>query len=725
MKLWESPLRTLRTAALLSWALAVAVFFNATGNEFAYDDNLIVLENTGIQSLETLPKALLEPYWPGRYGEGLGLWRPVVTGLLGGEWALFDGNPVGFHVVNVLLHSGVTVLVVLLLGEILPVAGAFLGGLLFAVHPVHVEAVANVVGVAELLAAFFFLWASLLIIRGGVRMGAGRVVAVILLYALAFLTKESAITLLGIVLLLDTSREDLGLKGLASYLRQRWVLYAGMLGTASLILYGRHLVLGSLADPYAPLGASILKEVPRIWTVAATWPHVIRLLFFPLELSVDYGPAVIPIAYGWNLSNLAGVFLVIGILCLALVAWRKGPLGPERLSSRTMGWGVVWFVVTLSPTTNILFLSGILLSERTLYLPSVGFVAAAGWALLRLWTVRPRLAPLLLSAALVLMGVRTWTRTPTWKNNLEVFQTLTSDHPEAGRSQWILGDSYFAIGQVKEGLRAYRVAIGILGGHYNLMVGVSRNLIGAGYDDAAALLLRYAWEQRPEFGVAPGLLAGIYDRKGLYPEAEEAARYSLGKDSTDAIQHHTLSRALQAQGRWTEAIAERKAAIRMGESEHLQQWVWLAEIQLQVGDTVQARASLDSARLRAVPAGNAANWTAFSCLSGWGRNEESGSVNLQRFRRIQYQGRLRPGSSGALETGVSQFGGNILCRIMAIWELLLHPLLSGHEPSLQSDFNRRNYNAGPEGFYSHRAVDRRGHHRDPGCHRHPEVLRNP
>ena len=127
MKRWASPFRNLRTAAVLCWALAIGVFLNASENEFAYDDNLIILENTGIQSLETLPQAMAEPYWPGRYGQGLGLWRPVVTGLFGAEWALFDGNPVGFHVVNVLLHSAVTVLVVLLLGEILPVAGAFLG----------------------------------------------------------------------------------------------------------------------------------------------------------------------------------------------------------------------------------------------------------------------------------------------------------------------------------------------------------------------------------------------------------------------------------------------------------------------------------------------------------------------------------------------------------------------------------------------------------------------
>jgi tetratricopeptide (TPR) repeat protein len=333
--------------------------------------------------------------------------------------------------------------------------------------------------------------------------------------------------------------------------------------------------------------------------VAATWPHVIRLLFFPLDLSVDYAPAVVPISYGWNAENLTGVALVLGILLLSWAAWRRGVLSSRRLSSRAVGWGAVWFVITFSPTSNLAFLSGILLAERTLYLPSVGLVAAAGWALLRLWQTRPRLAPAILVVA-VLFGIgRTWTRTPTWKNNLEVFTTLTADHPEAGRSQWILGDSYFATGQVKEGLRAYRIAIGILGGHYNLMVGVSRNLISSGYEDATILLLNRAWEQRPEFGVAPGLLAHVHDRRGEYPEAEAAARYSLEKDSTDAVQYHTLSRALQAQGKLEEAAAAREAAIRLGEGAHAEQWVWLAEIQFELGDTAKALATLDSARARA------------------------------------------------------------------------------------------------------------------------------
>jgi tetratricopeptide (TPR) repeat protein len=600
MKVWESPLTSVRSGAVLAGAVAVLAFLNSLSNGFSYDDLHVIVENTGLHDLATLPETLAGPYWPGQYGPGLGIWRPVVTGLWGLEWASFGDNPVAFHVLNVLLHSGVTILTVAVLGQLLPAAAAFLAGLVFAVHSVHVEAVANVVGMAELLAAFFYLLACLVFLRGGSKLGPGRFSAILLLYALASLSKESAVTLPGALLLLDGARRSLNLREVGSYLRERWGLYCGLAAVAGVVLLARYAVLGSVARPFAPLGADLLEEIPRIWTVAATWPHIVRLLFFPLDLSVDYGPAVIPVELGWNAVNTAGAVLALSALSLALVSWRRGGnMGPGRLSSRAPGFGVVWFVVTFSPTSHLLFLAGVLLAERTLYLPSVGFAAAVGWGLLRLHQERPFLMRALLVAGLCGLAARSWTRTPTWANNLEVFSTLTAEHPEAGRSQWVMGDTHFQAGQVKEALQAYRNAIGILGGHYNLMVEISRRLVGSGYYDAAELLLTYAMEDRPEFAVAPGLLATVYDRQGRFEEAEAMARASLVEDSTRTVHLHLLSRALQGQGRLEEAIEAREAAIRHGEGEHWEQWSWLAGLQATLGDTAAAVRSLDSARVRA------------------------------------------------------------------------------------------------------------------------------
>jgi tetratricopeptide (TPR) repeat protein len=596
MKVWESPFKSARSGAIIAGGVAVLVFLNSLGNEFAQDDFFILLGNQSLRDLQTLPGALLGPYWIGKYALGLGLWRPVVLGFFGLEWAFWGDIPVGYHALNVLLHGGVTVLVVLLLGGILPATAAFLGGLIFAVHPVHVEVVANVVGQAELLAAFFFLLACLLVQGVSPRMGSGRLALVLLCYALATLSKESAITLPGVILLLDSSKTDWGVRNLGEYLRKRWRLYGGLALVAGGVLMARFLVLGTVAKAYPPFGAQILEEIPRIWTVAATWPHLFRLLFFPLDLVVEYGPAVIPVFFGWNLENTLGAGLVLSTLVLSLLAWRRGPLSPQRLEGRAVGWGVVWFVITLSPTANIFFLSGILLSERTLYLPSVGFVAAAAWLLLALHRERPWVARGLVVVALSLLALRSWTRTPTWKNNLEVFHTLGEEHPESGRAQWALGDTYFAVGRMPEGYRAYSAAIGISRSHYGVILDLGTSMLTLGHFQAAEVLLSFAWEDRPEREVAPGLLATLYDNLGRYPEAEEAARASLAGDSAQGVQFHYLSRALAAQGRLEEARDARRRAIGNGEGEHWEQWGWLAELELALGDSGAARSAVDSAR---------------------------------------------------------------------------------------------------------------------------------
>ena len=80
--------------------------------------------------------------------------------------------------------------------------------------------------------------------------------------------------------LLDGARDNVGFKEAPSYLGRRWRLYLSLAAAAGLILMGRYAVLGSMASPLAPLGATLLEDdVSRIWTVASTWPHYFRLLF--------------------------------------------------------------------------------------------------------------------------------------------------------------------------------------------------------------------------------------------------------------------------------------------------------------------------------------------------------------------------------------------------------------------------------------------------------------
>ncbi|RMH11239.1 MAG: hypothetical protein D6701_15335 [Gemmatimonadetes bacterium] len=597
--LWRSR----RGAAVLVWALAIAAHLNTLGNDFAYDDRPIIVENEGIHRLSDLPQALTEPYWPNEYGQELGLWRPVTTAVFGVLWAAVGENAVPFHILLVLLHGAVTALVLLVAAELIPLRWALAGAAIFAVHPVHVEAVANLVGMAEVLSSAAFLLACLVLLRRGVALGAAGLVAIWGLYAFAFLTKESAVTLPGVVLLLDAMRREWRVRDLGEYLRRRGVLYAGLAAVAVVVLWARVQVLGSVASPFGPLGATLIEhEVPRIWTVAGTWPHYLRLLFFPAELSADYSPAVVPILLGWGAQNVLGAVLVLLVLAGAWAAWRAG--APERRSSdpvtpRAVTFGVLWFVITISPVANVVFLSGVLLAERTLYLPSVGFVIAAAWGAAMLHRERPRAAVLGIAAALALMSARTLTRNETWRDNFTVFDTLLAEHPESGRAQWLLGDANFIVGNHPEAFQAYRAAISLLHGSYPLLVEVGRRLLIAGREEAAVAVLERAWKDEPERAIAPQVLAVIYQRQGRWEDAVRAARAAdRVYQGSDAVTLHLLAQSLGRLGRWRESATERRRTIRAPGGDRWQQWYWLAGAEAAAGDTAAALAALDSARVR-------------------------------------------------------------------------------------------------------------------------------
>ncbi len=228
------------------------------------------------------------------------------------------------------------------------------------------------------------------------------------------------------------------------------------------------------------------------------------------------------------------------------------------------------------------------------------------------------------------MGYRTYTRNPTWRDNLTVFGTMIQDYPQSGRSQWVLGDLFFQKGRKKEGLTAYRAAIGLLGPHYQLLTEISKKLIGADMLDAAEHLLRFAWKDQPRFSVAPGLLAVIYSERGDPVETERFCRIALALDDDDVVRHHLLAWALAEQGRWDEAVRERRTAIGQGQGDYWQQWVSLAYLQAHSGDTAAARISLDSAASRVVTGGARRYVDSLSVALLGGRTPGNGSAGGAR-----------------------------------------------------------------------------------------------
>src|SRR5262245_7567256 len=150
---------------LYAAAVILAVVSSATGlsNGFALDDLAIVVDNSRVHSLDHWARLFALPYWPPQYGASL--YRPVVTLGYALQWSAGGGSPWVFHLCSVVLYAGLCAVMLALLLEMLRPIPAMVAASLFAVHPVHVEAVANVVGQSELLAALAVVGSCVVYIR--------------------------------------------------------------------------------------------------------------------------------------------------------------------------------------------------------------------------------------------------------------------------------------------------------------------------------------------------------------------------------------------------------------------------------------------------------------------------------------------------------------------------------------------------------------------------------
>ncbi|MGD8872810.1 MAG: hypothetical protein PVJ80_14640 [Gemmatimonadota bacterium] len=569
-------------AIVLVVLVAVGAYANSVGNGFAYDDNHIVPNNPAVTN-PTASRALLAPYWP-RSLEGSGLYRPVVIGSFAAQWWASGGSPVLFHAVNVAAHAAVCVILLVLLSSFVALPAALAGTLLFAVHPVHVEAVANVVGQSELYAAGAVLLACWLYLAGvgwtGARRGA-RLAGIAVLYLVGLGSKEIAVTLPALLVLLELVRESPEppvrriARGLPVYLS-----LAAVLG-GYLVL--RTAVLGTMTGEVPAPALRGLTDGERILTALTVWPEYLRLLFFPVSLAADYSPAVIVTASGVSLDVVAGVVVLAGLLVLAWLLRSRVPL---------VSLGVAWFCVTILPVSNLVIPAGVILAERTLYLPSMGLAIVVAGVVAR-WLPelsRPQTRRVALGLGLVvgmLLTVRTVLRNPTWLDSFTVLNTLAVEHPESYLSLRSRGAGLTRVGQVEEARRAYEAAVSLAPRHYGLLIEVAQFYGSRGQFARAEELLRQAERVNPDLPDAYVLLSEYYIRQNRAREGHAFALTGLRLAGPDARLFALLSESYIAKGDLEAAVRARLAALGQ-DPQSSSDWGRLADLYEAMGRAEEA-----------------------------------------------------------------------------------------------------------------------------------------
>jgi tetratricopeptide (TPR) repeat protein len=517
-----------RAAALL-FALACGVYAGSLRNGFTYDDVFVVAANPAVTGEGGPGRIFSSAWWTPDDSNPLlhaHLYRPVTILTFRAQQRLAGAAPWHHHLVNVLLHGAVTSLLLLLFLRLSQSPGtAAAGALLFAVHPIHSEAVVSVVGRAELLAALFVTAAWLL---------RERPAAATALFALGLLSKESAIALPGLILAEEAA---LRLRGMASGL-ERWrrlaVLLSLMAVVVLLVLLVRAAVLGTpIGEPGGPFEGA--PATHRLLTAVDVLGRYLQLMVFPVTLSADYSFDQIPMVTApGDARFLKGVAAAASCAVLAWWSARRVPAA---------ALGIALFFVSLLPVSNILFGIGTVMAERLLYVPSAGLCLAAGALIERaaraaLPAASPRrlLATACLLAAIPAapFALRCWTRTADWRDQRTLFETTVRTSPRSALAWLGLGNAYEDEGLFREAEAAYRRAVEIAPalavGRFNL----GNMLRRLGRPAEAILEFERALLLRPTLWQACAELEPLYRRAGRPGEADEAARCKTARDAGPA-----------------------------------------------------------------------------------------------------------------------------------------------------------------------------------------------
>jgi tetratricopeptide (TPR) repeat protein len=495
--------------------------------EFVYDDQEFIAENQSIRSPGEALAALLAPFPPDSPERGL--YRPLTSLSYALDFQLGGGDARTFHRSNALLYLMVVVLVfrlALVYGRGSGFALAL--ALVFAVHPVHCDAVDAIAGRSELLALLFSLLSLIAFLEARGAGGRGWLALSLGAYALACAAKETGVVLPAI---LAVHAWVLPLAPRRGERRGELILLAPFAGVLLVYLVARFSALGSFA-PAEPLLRGVPLEI-RLHTLGSVFLEYLRLLVFPGVLETDfYYRERLGIAAGATLRSLCGLALLAAASgALAMLLLRAGR-ERERLASRMSpvqalsACGLAIFLGFLFPVSHLLDF-GALMAERFLFAPSTGFLlllVLAGASALERGLASPALrrgvAVALVGSLALAGGLRSAARAAEWRDPVAL---------------WVAAD------------RA-------LPNHPGIRTNLAAAHIARGELDAAGALLQESLALHPDHAEMLGNLGNLRMQQGRYEEARSAFDRILVLNPDDFITWNNLGVLEIRRGRPADAL---------------------------------------------------------------------------------------------------------------------------------------------------------------------------
>ena len=539
---------TLKLALLLG-VLSLAVYANTLKNGYALDDFNVIKENTIVtRGISAIPEILSTPYRRGWFVTTNDLYRPLSLTMFATEYQLFDRSPVAGHFFNILFFAGCVILLFFFLDNLFErkkTVVAFIASLLFALHPIHTEVVANIKSRDEIM-CFFFAFLSLNVFLKYMQTGKMKqLILGCLCFLLSLMSKETVITFLAIIPLIFFFYRNENKKYSLN-------ITIGAVAMAVLFLAIRYSVLNAYnANTTSDVSFidNMLSSPPSAASGFATkvliLGHYLRLLIVPYPLISDYSYNSIPFVTfsdPWTLLS----FAVYGFM-----AW----LGISRLlKNRKDPWAftIIFYLATISLFSNIPFLIGSPMAERFMFFTSVGFCLAVGLAIEK-WVLKsdaadiaslknPIVLAILIPVSIVYAGI-TINRNTNWFDNYTLFKADIDKRPNDCRLSYYLGTEIATTkaGEVPvedekdpvklkeltekrrkivgEGIALLYKSLAVYPEYNSAHASIGNAYFHIQQYDSAEVHEKRALELNPKDAVTINNLAGVYFSTGQYPLA--------------------------------------------------------------------------------------------------------------------------------------------------------------------------------------------------------------
>ncbi len=429
--------------------LCFLLYGNTLNHDYALDDFVVITENIYTQQgLQGIWDILSKDTFAGHYGEQKhiygGRYRPLSVVTFAIENAFYGNNPQASHLINLVLYAFTGIVLFKTLGVLFnkqdPPPGHFsiplMATMIFLVHPIHTEVVANIKGRDEILALLFSLVTLYLVVTG--RSGApfNRQITVFTAYFLALLSKENAISFLLIIpvslwFFTVTPKRDF----------YKWMV--PMLAATAVYLAIRQLVVvpgvvahSLLDDPYL-----YADSHQKVATILYTLGVYLKLLFIPHPLTWDYYPFHVAYRHVASIAVIASALIYVGML---LIAAR----GLKRKS--TLAYAIIVYLIPLALVSNIFFNVGTFMAERFLYFSSVGFALACG-QLLSVFTRKRSYTHIILLVIIAgVLAMITIDRNRDWKDAFTLYEHDLAISTNSAKSNIIMGDCYSKLANLEK-----------------------------------------------------------------------------------------------------------------------------------------------------------------------------------------------------------------------------------------------------------------------------------